>query len=76
MKKYYLIDGTNNNKVINEFSSEEEAMDYVNAKEFTENWGNNWETFQDYKDEFFIVDSDEMEEAVRKYGSRKRFYWT
>lgn len=75
MKTYFLIDGTNNNKVVNEFDSHEEAMAYVDAKEHTENWENNWETFEDFKDEFYTVDSNEMEEAVRTYGSRKRNYW-
>ncbi len=75
MKTYFLIDGTNNNKVVNEFDSHEEAMAYVDAKEHTENWENGWETFEDFKDEFYTVDSDEMEEAVRTYGSRKRNYW-
>lgn len=75
MKTYFLIDGTNNNKVVNEFDSKEEAMAYVDAKEHSENWKNSWETFEDYKDEFYTVDSDEMNEAVRTYGSRKRNYW-
>ena len=76
MKTYFLIDGTNNNKVVREFNTEKEAMDYVDAMEFTENWETSWDTFEDFKDNFFTVDSDEMEEAVRKYGSRKRNYWT
>ena len=75
MKTYFLIDGTNNNKVVNEFDSKEEAMSYVDAKEHTENWENSFETFEDFKDEFYTVDSDEMNEAVRTYGSRKRNYW-
>jgi len=75
MKTYFLIDGTNNNKVVNEFNSQEEAMAYVDAKENSENWENSWETFEDYKDEFYTVDSEEMNEAVRTQGSRKRNYW-
>lgn len=75
MKTYFLIDATNNHKVVNEFDSNKEAMVYVDAKEHSENWENNWETFEDYKDEFYTVDSDEMNEAVRNQGSRKRNYW-
>ena len=75
MKTYVLIDGTNNNKVANEFDTQEEAMAYVDAKKHTENWENSWETFEDYKDEFYTVDSDEMNEAVRTRGNRKRNYW-
>lgn len=75
MKTYFLIDATNNNKVVNEFNSHEEAMAYVYTKEYTENWENSYETFEDFKDEFYTVNSDEMNEAVRNYGSRKRNYW-
>lgn len=76
MKTYFLIDGTNNNKVVKEFDTDEEAMAYVEAKEHTENWESSFETFQDFKDEFFTVDSEEMNKAVRDQGSRKKNYWT
>lgn len=76
MKTFFLIDGTNNNKVVNEFDSDKEAMDYVDAKEHIENWENSFDTFEDFKEQFYTVDSDEMEEAVRSSGSRKRNYWT
>lgn len=75
MKTFFLIDGTNNNKVIREFDSQEEAMAYVDSRKYIENWENAYETFEDYKDEFFTVDSERMAEAVRTYGSRKRNYW-
>lgn len=75
MTTYFLIDGTNNNKVVNEFDSQEEAMAYVDAKEHTESWEDSYETFEDFKDEFFTVNSDQMDEAVKNYGSRKRKYW-
>tara|TARA_B100000378_G_scaffold217927_1_gene181154 strand:+ start:1289 stop:1519 length:231 start_codon:yes stop_codon:yes gene_type:complete len=75
MKTYFIIDGTNNNKVLGEFDSPEEAMAFVDAKEHTENWENSWENFEDFKDEFYTVDSEEMEEAVKAYGNRKRNYW-
>lgn len=75
MKTYFLIDGTNNNKVINEFNSHEEAMLYVDKKEHTENWENCFNTFKEFKDEFFTVDSNEMKEAIRVYGVRKKQYW-
>lgn len=75
MTTHFLIDGTNNNKVVNEFKSIKDALDYLDAKEHTENWQNNWQTFQDYKDEFFTVDSEQMKEAIRTHGNRKRSYW-
>ena len=75
MKTYFLIDGTNNNKVLKEFSTQKEAMTYVDAKEHLYNWEDNWETFQDFKDNFYIVSSDDMKEAVRLHGIRKRSYW-
>lgn len=75
MKTFFLIDGTNNNRVIGEFDSQEEAMGYVDSKEYTENWENGYDTFEDYKDELYTVDSEEMTESIRIHGSRKRNYW-
>ena len=72
---YFLIDGTNNNKVVNEFTTIEELNAYVDNKEFNENWECDYETFQDYKDEFFVIDSIEMEQKVIEFGSSKRNYW-
>lgn len=71
----YLVDGTNNNKVVNEFDSKEDAVAYVNAKEFSENWENSFETFEDFKEEFFTVTTTEMNEAIRTKGSRVKNYW-
>lgn len=75
MKTFFLIDGTNNNKVVNEFDSQEEAMAYVDLRKNIENWENSYETFEDYKDEFFTVDSEQMAKAIKTYGRRKRDYW-
>lgn len=75
MVTYYLIDGTENNKVVGKFDSHEEAIAYINAKEYTEDWANNWDCFQDYRDEFRLITSEEMEQAVKTYGSKRRKYW-
>jgi len=72
---YFLIDGMNNNKVSNEFNTMGELNTYLDNKEFNENWECEYETFADYKDEFFVIDSIEMEKEVREFGSRKRNYW-
>jgi hypothetical protein len=76
MKTFFLIDGGDGNKVVREFDSEEDAWEWVDYKETTENWEEDYASFEDFKDEFFLVDSCEMKEAVRKYGSRKENYWT
>ena len=73
---YFLIDGGNNNKVVNEFNNEEEAMIFVNRKEHSESWENCYETFEDFKDNFFTISSNEMNEAIRTKGSRVKNYWT
>jgi hypothetical protein len=73
---YFLIDSSEAHKVLDEFESPALAMEFVDAKEFTENWENGWDTFSDFKDQFYTVDSDEMNEAVRIHGSRKKNYWT
>lgn len=75
MTTYFLIDGTNNNRVLNNFLNKDEAMDYINRKEHTENWDGDYETFEEFKDEFFLVDSEEMNEAVRVYGNRRLINW-
>lgn len=75
MGTLFLIDGLNNNKVVGEFKSAEEVDQHLNNKEFTENWGGDFESFQDFKDEFYTVESDRMKEAVDKFGSRKKNYW-
>lgn len=73
---YFLIDTLNNNKVVKEFSSKKEADKYLNQKEHSESWEDDFETFEDFKDQFFLVDSKRMEEAVREKGSRVKEYWT
>ena len=73
---YFLIDGGNNNKVINEFQSEEEAFLFVDSKKHIENWEDSYEVFQDFKDNFFTVTSIEMNEAIRTKGLRIKNYWT
>lgn len=60
MKTYFLIDGWNNNKVVTEVWSKKEAKEYIKTHE----------------GDFSIVDSEQMAEAVRLYGSRKLNYWT
>lgn len=75
METFYLIDGTNNNKVVGEFFSNEEALEYVNNKEFTENWENGYSSFEEFKSEFRVIDSEEMEAAIKKYGSRMKKYF-
>ena len=73
---YFLVDSQNNHKVVGEFSSLDNVELYLDNKEYTENWENSWDTFQDFKDCFYTVTSDEMVEAVHKHGSRVRQYWT
>lgn len=74
---HYLIDGTNNNKVVNEFDSIDDANTYLNKMEFSSfDWARYYESFEDYKDEFFTISSNEMNDAVRKYGARVLNYWT
>ncbi len=74
---HYLIDGTNNNKVCGQFQSIDDANTYLNTMEFSSfDWARYYESFEDYKDEFFTISSDEMNDAIRKYGARVLNYWT
>ena len=73
---YYLIDGTNNNKVVNEFDSIDDANIYLNTEKIWDFWEENYESFEDYKAEFFTISSKEMNDAIRKYGARVLNYWT
>ena len=73
---HYLIDGTNNNKVVNEFDSIDDANIYLNTKKIWDNWEENYESFEDYMDEFFTISSTEMNDAIRKHGARVLNYWT
>jgi|AntDeeMinimDraft_6_1070357.scaffolds.fasta_scaffold09538_2 hypothetical protein len=76
MTTLYLIDRLNNNKVIGEFDNLHLVGKHLNDKEYSENWENEAETFQEWKeDNFFTVTSDEMKEAVRLYGGRRKNYW-
>lgn len=76
MKTLFLIDSLNNNKVVGEFDNQQEVEKHLDNKEHSENWENEAETFKEWKeDNFFTVTSDEMKEAVRIYGSRKKNYW-
>ena len=75
MHTYFLIDSTNNNKVLKEFDSISDGNKFLDNKETTENWEENYETFQEFKDEFFFIASDEMQEAISKSGNRKKDYW-
>lgn len=72
----YLVDGTNNNKVVGKFDSLIDAKDYVSKKEHTEDWEANWNTFKDYADNFFTITQDEMTAAMVVKGSRVKDYWT
>jgi hypothetical protein len=75
--KLFLVDGTNNNKVVSQFQSVEEINDYLNKKKFSSfDWSKHYESFEDYKDEFFIVSLEEMNISIEKYGSRVLNYWT
>jgi len=73
---YYLIDGTNNNKVVKEFESIDDADTYLNTMRFWDNWEGNYECFEDYRDEFFTISSIEMNDAIREHGARVLNYWT
>jgi hypothetical protein len=72
----FLVDTLNNNKVVGEFDSQEEVNEFLNNKESTENWENEAETFEEWKENFFTVTSGEMQEAIREKGSRVKEYWT
>ena len=76
VESVYLIDGNNNNKVVRDFDSYEEAMAYVDRKKNVENWENAWDTFEQFKEQFFIVTSEQMKKAIHKHGSRMLKYWT
>ena len=73
---HYLVDGTNNNKVVKEFESIDDANTYLNTVGFWDNWEENYEFFEDYKGEFFTISSIEMNDAIRKHGERVLNYWT
>ena len=76
METLFLIDSLNNNKVVGEFDNQQEVENHLNDKEYSENWENEAETFMEWKEDyFFTVTSDEMKEAVRFYGGRRKNYW-
>src|SRR5690606_16764140 len=52
----FLVDSWNANRVIGEFDNQEMVDEYLERKEFSENWENTAESFQDYLDGFYTVE--------------------
>jgi len=71
--KNYLIDSTNNNKVVGDFGTKKEAREYLKVKFKNSSINENW---KEYQEDFFFVSQKEMNEAVRKNGIRMRRYYT
>lgn len=75
MKTYYVIDGTNNNKVVAEYHTKKEARQHINELKFTEDWKSHFKNFSDYKAEFRIIDSEQMEKRAKIKGNSVKNYF-
>ena len=73
-ESHFVIDGTNNNYVRG-FASEKDANDWINRHIRDANWENNWESEQDYRDEFAVIEKEDMDAKAKKYGKRVRQYY-
>lgn len=71
--KVYLIDSSNNNKVIGEFQSKKDATTYLSNKFDTINTN---ETKEEFFDNFFFVPAQQLENKAYKLGKRIYQYYT
>ena len=71
--KGYLIDSSNNNRVVGFFDTKREANDYIQGKFWTSSENC---SFKEFKENFFFVPKKEMDEKVHKYGKAPLKYYT
>lgn len=71
----YAIDATDGNKVFG-FSNREDAQDWINRQSQERDWRSNWDSEQDFIDNFYIIDKETMDKKVKKFGKRVKQYWT
>lgn len=70
--KVYLIDSANNNKVVNFFDSKKEAEAHILNKYYNSNLN---ESFKEFRENFYFVPKNELEEKARKNGKRIYEYY-
>lgn len=73
---YCVINGLDNNRVVGQFDSKKEAIESIKYREVADHWEGIFDNFDDYEDQFFIIDSKQMEKAVRSKGNRVLTYFT
>lgn len=75
LENFYIADGTNGNKIITSFDTEAECKKYITDLEHYDNWQGEYSTFEDYANEFSIIDAERMQKAIDLKGGGQLCYF-